>query len=114
MDPISIAALIVAVISAAIAIWQGVLSRKQLALAEDTEGRTTAALEEIKKVTAETRQLTNDIKQNIDERITRILDNKLLAEQQSAAQSQQISSMFAQKLFESMGMTPPAEDPNAQ
>ncbi|UAJ80168.1 hypothetical protein IT072_03725 [Leifsonia sp. ZF2019] len=103
MDPISIVALGVAIVSAVVAIWQGILSRRQLQLARDTEGRTNAALEEIKRVTAETRQLTNDIKQNIDDRITKILDSKLITEQQGAASGQAFAEMLMKKAVEGMG-----------
>lgn len=111
MDPLSVAALVVAIISALVAIWQGMLSRRQLDLAKETEGRTAAALDEIRRVTAETRQTTNEVKQNIDERITKILDSKLLAEQQSTAQSQQFGNMFMEKLMEGLGGNPPAQPP---
>lgn len=99
---IGIAALVVAVVSALIAIWQGVLSRRQLKLAEDTEKRTTDALEEIRRVTSETKQISESVKQNIDDRITKILDNKLLAEQQSAATSAAASQAFMQAILQGM------------
>ncbi|WP_434316389.1 hypothetical protein [Leifsonia sp. P73] len=102
MEALSIAALVVAVISAGVAIWQGVISRQQLKLAQDTEKRTESALEEIRRVTGETKQISENVKQNIDERITKILDNKLLAEQQAAASSNAASEALLQMFMQGM------------
>ncbi len=102
LEALSIAALVVAVISAGVAIWQGVISRQQLKLAQDTEKRTESALEEIRRVTGETKQISENVKQNIDERITKILDNKLLAEQQAAASSNAASEALLQMFMQGM------------
>lgn len=110
MDVVSITALVVAVVSVGVAVWQGLLSRKQLSLARETERRTSDALEEVRRVTGETKQLTADVKSNIDERITRILDNKLASEQQSQAASAAMSQALTQQLLGQMfkGSTPPS------
>ena len=103
MEIWSALALAVAVVSVLVALWQGFISKQQLQLARDTEKRAEDTLTEIRKETGETRRVAQDIKANIDERITKILDSKLAGEQQSQAVSAQMSQMFTQKLFESMG-----------
>lgn len=112
MEVWSILALVIAVVSVAVALWQGFISKQQLQLARDTEKRTEDTLTEIRKETGETRRVAQDIKSNIDERITKILDSKLAAEQQSQAASAQMSQMFTQKLFEGLGVTQPKPDAN--
>lgn len=94
-----IAALVVAVIAAGIAFWQGNISKEQLRLARDTEQRTERALEEIRRVTNETRQITQDVKNNVDTQISKVIDSKLAAEQSSQAMGQQIMA----KMFDSVG-----------
>lgn len=106
-----IAAVVIAVVSVGVAFWQGSLSRQQLQLAKETEGRTERTLEDIRKETAETRRVAQDIKSNIDERITKILDSKLAAEQGSQQQSAAMSQKFMEALMSSMtknGQTPPS------
>lgn len=100
---IPIAALIVAVVAAGIALWQGSISREQLRLARDTEQRTERALEEIRRVTNETRQITQDVKNDVDSQISKIIDSKLSAEQNSQAMGQQ----FLTRLLQGMGQPKP-------
>lgn len=102
MEGWTIAAVAIAVVAVGIAFWQGWTSKQQLDLAKDTEARTEKALDEIKRETAETRRLSQDIKANIDDRITKILDNKLAAEQQSQANSRAISDAMTQKFMEGL------------
>lgn len=103
---IGVAALIVALISVGIAFWQGSISKEQLRLARETEGRTERALENIQAVTAETRALSQAVKDSIEDRITKILDSRLAAEQQSQSTSAQMTTAFMQKLFDGMGKKP--------
>jgi len=98
MEIVSIAALVVAVLSAGIAVWQGITSRSQLSLARLTEGRTNDALEEIRRVSRETRDLTENVKSSIDERISRMLDLKFEADAQSQATSKMVTDVFMQGL----------------
>lgn len=93
-----IAAVAIALVSVGVAFWQGSLSKQQLQLAKDTEQRTERTLDDIRKETAETRRVAQDIKSNIDERITKILDSKLAAEQGSQEQS----AVMSQKLMEAL------------
>ncbi|MCZ4301558.1 hypothetical protein [Microbacterium oxydans] len=106
-----IAAVAIALVSVGVAFWQGSLSKQQLQLAKDTEQRTERTLDDIRKETAETRRVAQDIKSNIDERITKILDSKLAAEQgsqqQNAAMSQKLMEAFMSGLTKN-SQTPPA------
>lgn len=82
MEPLSIASLVVAVIAAGVAIWQGVSSHRQLDLARRTEDETKRALQEIRDLSRDNRTTATEIKSSIDERITKILDLRLDAERQ--------------------------------
>lgn len=86
---VGIAALVVALASVGVAFWQGSISREQLRLARDTEQRTERALDDIRKATAETRQITQDVKNSIDSQITKILDSKIAAETSSQGMGQE-------------------------
>lgn len=105
-DPVSLAALGVAVIAALIALWQGKtskdqldLAKKQLAAAEQTEQRTERALEEIRRVTNETRQISQDVKNGIEQQVNKIIDSKISAE----GHSQQMGAKFMEQIFKNMG-----------
>ena len=74
---IAFASLTVALVATGIAVWQGQLSRRQLELARETQGKTEDALKEIRDLTAETRHLTREVKTSIDDRITRIIDREV-------------------------------------
>lgn len=102
MEGWTIAAVVIAVVAVAVAFWQGWTSREQLKLARSTETQVEKTLDEIRRETAETRRLSQDIKANIDDRINRILDSKLAAEQQSQATSKSISDVLMQGLIERM------------
>jgi Flp pilus assembly protein TadB len=99
MEGWTIAAVVIAVVAVGIAFWQGWTSRQQLELARSTEARTERTLDEIRRETAETRRMAQDIKANIDDRINKILDNKLAAEQQSQATSKVISDALTAKFL---------------
>ena len=86
---IAIASLVVAVVAAGVAIWQGVSSHRQLDLARHTEGETRRALEEIRDLSRDNRATATEIKGAIDERITKILDLRLEAERQELESQRQ-------------------------
>lgn len=86
---VAIASLVVAVIAAGVAIWQGVSSHRQLDLARRTEGETRRALEEIRDLSRDNRATATEIKGAIDERITKILDLRLEAERQELESQRQ-------------------------
>lgn len=97
-DALPIASVVIAAVAVAIAIWQGRLSKRQLRLAEDTQGKTEAALQEIRDRTTETQRLTAEIKANIDERITRILDSRLETEREALAKARRSEEQGADML----------------
>lgn len=74
--------LAVAVLAAAIAVWQAQLSKQQLELARDTTAAADRTLNEIRDLARSNESTVSDIKSAIDERITRILDLRLEAEKQ--------------------------------
>jgi len=96
---LSIGALVVAVISALVAIWQGVMARDQLKSAKDTEARTERALDEIRTLSRQSDQTLSDLKRDINDRITKILDQRIANDQQG----QEFGAMFMGKLMEGLG-----------
>lgn len=80
----------ISIIAVIVAMWQAHLSKQQLEAARDTERRTEQTLTEIRIATSETRHAVEEIKRNIDDRITHILDEKLKAEADSRQQGQDI------------------------
>ncbi|MBT1542607.1 hypothetical protein ACL00U_04070 [Curtobacterium poinsettiae] len=102
---LSIAALVVAVVSALVAIWQGVMARDQLKSAKDTEGRTERALEEIRTLSRQSDQTLTDLKRDINDRITKILDQRIANDQQG----QEMGARFMEEMFKGLGQQPPKE-----
>lgn len=113
MDWLSGASLAVACVAAIVAVWQGVIGRRQLKLAEQTEGRTEAALDEIRVLSRENKALAESIKNEIDQRITRLLDLRIDSERQSNEMSNQMAGEFMKQVFGGMadGVVP---DPEAE
>ncbi|WDM42538.1 hypothetical protein KV395_04305 [Microbacterium luteolum] len=95
---ISVAALVVGVVAAIIAIWQANISKEQLKLAKDTEDRTERALEEIRRVTGETRQISQDVKNNVESQISKVIDSKLDAERNTQAQGAEFMKLLMQNV----------------
>lgn len=74
---VGIAGLVVAVVAVGVSVWQGRMSKQQLDLAEKSEGRTERALEEIRTLSRENRDLASTMKSDIDDRINKFLDHQL-------------------------------------
>lgn len=105
-DWVSVAALVVAVVAVGVAFWQGSTSKQQLDLAKQqlaeakaTEQRTERALEEIRRVTGETRQIAQDVKNGVEQQVNKIIDSKINAE----GHSQQMGAKFMEQIFKNMG-----------
>lgn len=114
---VGVIGIVVAVVAVGVAVWQGRMSRDQLELARDSEGRTERALEEIRKLSQENRDLVAGVKSDIDTRINKFLDQqlgRLDQEAASRARDDQMSSAMAEKffgqMFEGMGMARPTDD----
>ena len=99
---ISISALAVGLVSVGVAFWQGGISKQQLDLAKDT-------LKEIREATGETRRIVQDVKDNIDDRITKIIDSRIQSDQAKDASSTAITKMFMEGLMKSIGQQKPDE-----
>ncbi len=104
---ISICALVVGAVSVGIAVWQGRISRQQLELAKDTERRTEDTLKEIRVATDETRRIVQDVKDNIDDRITKIIDSRIQSDQAKDENSSAMSQMFMQAIMQGMTQQKP-------
>jgi glucose-6-phosphate-specific signal transduction histidine kinase len=104
---ISICALVVGVVSVGIAVWQGRISRRQLELAKDTERRTEDTLKEIRVATDETRRIVQDVKDNIDDRITKIIDSRIQSDQAKEVNSSAMSQMLMQAIVQGMTQQKP-------
>ena len=107
---LSISALVVGLVAVGVAVWQGRISRQQLELAKDTERRTEDTLKDIRTATDETRRIVQDVKDNIDERITKIIDSRIQSDQTKEASSSAITQMFMEGLMKSMGQLKPDQD----
>ncbi|MBU1586368.1 MAG: hypothetical protein KKH51_00285 [Actinobacteria bacterium] len=107
---VSVCALIVGVVAVGIAVWQGRISRQQLELAKDTERRTDDTLKEIRVATDETRRIVQDVKDNIDDRITKIIDSRIQSDQAKDETSSAMSQMLMQAIMQ--GMTQKKPDDN--
>lgn len=105
---VGIVSIVIALVAVVIAVWQGMLSKRQLDLAKETEGRTERALDEIQRLTTETKSMTEAIKKDVEERITRMLDSRLEDDRRKAESSEQASQAFLQMLLGGMnpGATP--------
>lgn len=103
---VALAGVVVSVIAVAVAVWQAHISKSQLELAKDSEGRTEKALEEIRNLSRENRDLAAGMKSDIDNRINRFLDQQLRGlERDAAAKAQddervsQMTEEFMKKFF---------------
>jgi len=95
---IGVGSLVVAVVAVGIAVWQGALSKRQLNLAQQTQGKTEDALREIRELARDNKQLTETIKRDIDQRITDILDLR----NENERQSNELGQLFGRELIKSM------------
>jgi hypothetical protein len=89
----------VALVAAVVAVWQGILSKKQLRLATQTQDKTEAALDEIRTLARENKTLTENIKSDIDTRITTILDIRNENERQSNAMGNRFTEQLLGQMF---------------
>lgn len=103
--------LVVAIIAAGVALWQGMISKQQLDMARSSESKTEKALDEVRQLSRENRDLIAGVKKEIEDRITRILDQRL----ENQAQSDEMANKFAEQFMGQMftGVVPPA-DPEEQ
>lgn len=103
---------VIAVVAVGVAVWQGrmskdqlEMSKEQLGLARDSEGRTERALEEIRTLSRENRDLAAGVKSDIDGRINKFLDQQLDRMRQESAskdRDDQMSSEFTKQFMEQM------------
>lgn len=84
--------LVVALVAVGVSLWQGrmskeqlEMSKQQLGMARESEGRTERALEEIRALSRENRDLAAGVKSDIDGRINKFLDQQLDGMKQEAA-----------------------------
>lgn len=99
---ISIAGIVIAVVAVGVSFWQGRMSKQQLDLARDSEGRTERALEEIRDLSRQNRDLVSEVKSDIDGRINKFLDQQLSRiEQENASKAlgDQMSNAMAEKFM---------------
>jgi Flp pilus assembly protein TadB len=80
MEGLAVFALAIAVIAVMISSWQGLMAEEQLRLSRLTEAETRKTLEQIRREMVETRRISSDLADKINDRITKALDNKATAE----------------------------------
>lgn len=116
--------LVVALVAVGVSLWQGrmskeqlVMSKQQLEMARDSEGRTERALEEIRTLSRENRDLAAGVKSDIDGRINKFLDqqlDRLKQEAASKARDDEMASEMAKDFMGGLGamFTRAMEDPD--
>ncbi|MEX1078419.1 MAG: hypothetical protein WED09_04860 [Homoserinimonas sp.] len=104
MEGLAVFALVVAVIAVVISSWHGLMAEEQLRLSRLTEAETRRTLEQIRREMTETRRMSNDLADKINERITKVFDSNAIAESQGQALEQALSEMLEQS-----SPSPPAE-----
>lgn len=77
MEELAWLGLVVAVIAAAVAIWQGVMAKQQLELARMAESNTTRTLSEIKDVSRDTLASVRQVEKDFDQRIDQFLAHQM-------------------------------------
>ena len=114
---VGVVGIVVAVVAVGVAVWQGRMSKEQLDLARDSEGRTQSALDEIRRLSQENRDLAAGVKIDIDTRINKFLDQQLARLEQetvSKARDDQMSSAMTEKImgqmFSGLGFNLPSDD----
>lgn len=102
--------LVVALVAVGVSLWQGrmskeqlVMSKQQLDLARESEGRTEHALEEIRTLSRENRDLAAGVKSDIDDRINKFLDQQLDRMKQEAASKARDDEMASEMTKGLMG-----------
>lgn len=94
MDGLAVFALLVAVIAVVVSSWHGLMAEEQLRLSRLTEAETRRTLEQIRREMVETRRISNDLADKINERITKVLDSNAIAESQGQALEQALNEML--------------------
>lgn len=100
---VGVAGLIVAIVAVGVSVWQGRMSKEQLALAKESEGRTERALEEIRTLSRENRDLAAGVKSDIDGRINKFLDQQLDRMRQETAAKARDDEMASEMTKQFMG-----------
>ena len=94
MDVLAVFALAVAGIAVMIASWQGLMAEEQLRLSRATEAETRKTLEQIRREMVEARRISKDLADSINERITKALDNNVMAESRGQSIEQALSELL--------------------
>jgi hypothetical protein len=94
MEGLAVFALAVAVIAVMIASWQGLMAEEQLRLSRLTETETRKTLEQIRREMVETRRISNDLADKINERITKALASNMMEEPRGQSLEQALSELL--------------------
>lgn len=94
MEGLAVFALAVAVVAVVISSWHGLMAEEQLRLSRQTEAETRKTLEQIRREMVETRRISNDLADKINDRISKVLDSNLMAESQGQALEQALSDLL--------------------
>lgn len=77
MEVLAGLSLFVAVVAAAVAIWQGIMARQQLELARKAESNTAKTLTEVKDVSRDTLASVRQVERDLEERINKFLEHQV-------------------------------------
>lgn len=85
MDALAVFALAVAVVAVVVSSWHGLMAEEQLRLSRLTENEARKTLARIQQEMVESRKVSIDLANKINERITTILDTNVIAALHSQA-----------------------------
>lgn len=103
MDALAVFALAVAVVAVVVSSWHGLMAEEQLRLSRLTESETRKTLTQIQREMVETRQISNDLANKINERITAILDTNAIAASHGQAVELALSELLEQDALSPSG-----------
>lgn len=76
MSIFEVITIIIAIIAAGVAMWQGVSAHKQVKIAETTNDETRKLMEEIKKTVEKVKNVSTETKKEVEKQIDKLVDNQ--------------------------------------
>jgi predicted PurR-regulated permease PerM len=68
--------IIIAVVSAGIAFWQGISAHKQVELSKNTNDETKRLLEDIKRIVEKVENVSSETKKDVENQVDKLIDNQ--------------------------------------
>src|SRR5690554_4818495 len=94
MEGLAVFALAIAVIAVVVSSWHGLMAEEQLRLSRLAEAETRKTLEQIRREMVEARQISNELADKINDRITKVVDSHAMAGSQGQALEQALNDLL--------------------